>query len=194
MDDRPTSHGIEALIARLHGEGVDAGRREAERLLGEARAAAADLLASARAEAEALRAAARAAADAEREGVDHALELARRDALLALKEELCVQLAGRLRRLVREAIADPALLRRLLLAVVGAEHAPTPAELDALLAEAAGLLLREGASVAAPAGGLRLRLEGDDVIVDVSDATLGALVASHLIPRFRARLDGAHPA
>lgn len=190
MDEKPTSHGIEALIARLHGEGVESGRREAERLVAQARAAAAEILARAHAEADALRAQARAAAEAEREAVVHAFDLAKRDALLALKDELCVQLAGRLRRLVAREIADPDLLRQTVLAAVGSDALPGDAE--RLLGEATRSLFEEGAGPDAARGGVRFRLADGDVVVEVTDATLAQLLAEHLMPRFRARLDGSH--
>jgi len=189
MDTKPTSHGIDTLIARLHGDGVESGRREAERLVAEGRAAAAEILTRAHAEADALRAEARTAAEAERQAVVHAFELAKRDALLALKDELCVQLAGRLRRMVAGEIADPDLLRQTVLAAVG--DGALPGDADRLLGEAARSLFGDGAGSDA-GGGVRFRLAEGDVVVEVTDETLGQLLAEHLMPRVRARLDGTH--
>jgi V/A-type H+-transporting ATPase subunit E len=191
MDQKPTSHGIEELIARLHGEGVESGRREADRILDEARAAAKEIVARARAEADALKEEARGAAAAEREAARHALVLAHRDAVLTLKEDLCIHLAGRLRRLVAREVADPEVLRRALLAALGKGENVHDQDLDRVLAEATKSLLTDGDGFRFPVGGVCIRLRGEDVGVDVSDEALAELLATHLMPRFLARLNGA---
>lgn len=188
MDSQATSHGIDTLIARLHGEGVDAGRREAERILAEARASAEQLLSQARAAAQACQAEARAAASAQAEAAGHALELARRDALLILKDELCVQLAGRLTRLVAQAGRDETLLRRVLSAALDGIDDAALADVDRLLANTLESLLAEGIN---SRSGLHLSLQGQEVHIDLSDQALGELLGAQLLPRFRARLDGA---
>lgn len=149
MEAKPAAHGIEALIGRLHGEGVEAGRREAQRIQAEARETAEKIVAAARAQAESLQAEARRAAQAEREAMGHAFDLARRDALLALKEALCVQLAARLQRAVGEVIADPEQLRRILLAAVNGADEAVRREVDSLLATTAAAMLAEGVSLPA---------------------------------------------
>jgi V/A-type H+-transporting ATPase subunit E len=190
MDAKPTSHGIEGLITRLHGEGVESGRREGERVLNAARAEAAKIIASARSEALRSREEARAAAAAEREAVSHALTLAHRDTLLALKEELCVHVAGRLRRLIAQEVRDPELLRRMLLSVIGDDKLPKPHDLDRLLANTAGSALNDGTGFELAGGWVRIHLSGNEVVVDLSDASLTELLSEHLLPRFLARLNG----
>jgi V/A-type H+-transporting ATPase subunit E len=190
MDAKLTSHGIEDLIARLHGDGVEAGRREATRILQEAQMQAAAILARARSEADQLKETARASAATEQEAARHALRLAFRDTVLALKEELCVHLAGRLRRMVAGIVCDPLLLRQVVVAAAGQQNAVDPEDVDRLLAGAGAAMLREGVGLGAAAG-VRIVLSGQDVVIEVSDETLAALLAERLAPRFLARLDGA---
>lgn len=188
MDDRATSHGIEGLIARLHGDGVEAGRREASRVLEEAQSTAREMVTRAQAEAEALKVEARAAVAAEREAARHAFALARRDALLALKEELCVHLAGRLQRLIAGANADSQAFQRLLMAAVGGEENVVDVDVDEVLTGVTADMLAQGVDLGAARGRVRVRLNGQHVVVDVSDAALVELLSAHLMPRFLSRL------
>lgn len=191
MDAKPTSHGIEGLITRLHGEGVETGRREGDRILNEARSEAAQILANARAEAARLREEARNAAAAELQAARHALTLAHRDTLLALKEELCFRIAGRLRRLVEQETRDPEVLKRVLFSAIGDDKVADQRDLDRLLAKAAGAMLSDGSGCALEGGAVRIHLSGNEVAVDLSDASLTELLGAHLLPRFLAHLNGA---
>lgn len=191
MDAKPTSHGIEGLITRLHGEGVKSGRREGDRIVKEARSQAAQIVADARTEAAQLREEARRAAAAELEAARHALILAHRDTLLALKEELCFRIAGRLRRLIAQQMHDPDVLKRVLFSAIGDDKVADQRDLDRLLAMAAASILDDGSGFASEGGAVRIHLSGNDVAVDLSDASLAELLGAHLLPRFLAHLNGA---
>lgn len=215
-----TESGVRELIDRLHGEGVEAGRAEAQRITEEAQRQAAQILSEARTQADAMLDGARRAAEAQGSQARESLELAFRDALLSLKEELGEQFARQVRALVRAELRDPELLRKLILELgrvaVPDAYAAQPLEilvpvthsragreeqvlepgetaLDSLIAGISADMLREGVELRAadPAqAGLRVRVVGEDVAVDFTDEAVGALLLHYLLPRFRALLDG----
>ncbi|MBC7158904.1 MAG: hypothetical protein H5U21_02505 [Porphyrobacter sp.] len=192
--------GVEALIERLHRDGVEAGRAEAERLLAAARSEADALQAEARAERERLLAEARIEADALRRAGEAALALAHRDAVLRTRETLSRLFADRLGRCVAGALDEPAMLVALVraagqaLAGQGqldvAVHGPA---LDRLTEALAAELIEEGIAITSdlPEPGIRARRAGEAVVIELTDATIGAFLLAHLAPRFRALLEDA---
>jgi V/A-type H+-transporting ATPase subunit E len=201
----PVASGVQELIAKLRGEGVDAGREEAARILADAHRRAEEVLENAQREAADMVGIARATAEAEVRAMREALRLAQRDTVLALKDELTGLLCARLQSAVRDALREPEAMRTALavaldaLARSGADGAelqpaaeseallqgPLRGLLDVLLAR--GVVLRAGVPQAA---GLRLRLNGQGIEVDLTDEALAELLAARLIPRFQALLDG----
>ena len=191
--DTPTSHGIQALIDRLRDEGIVAGRTQAADMLEAARREVEALRAAAVREADGLLESARAQVRLEREAALGAIRLAFRDSVLQLQEEFLHLFAERLRRRVQEQLADRALVRRVLEALLlqhGCDAAITDRDLEALAADTEAHMLADGIELARAAGGVRLKLNGQDVAFEVGDATVTALLLSHLLPRVRRHLDG----
>lgn len=198
MEPTDAAQGIDALIARLQGEGVEAGRREAERVVALARREAEEIVATARREAEALRRGAHLAVEAERAAGRDAVRLAYRDALVSLKEELTEHVAARLTRLCAQALDDSALLAtllRALLAQIGGEPASESDQhdLQTLAAALGKQALGESVTVAREAGGIHLRSADARISIDLHDATLAALLAPRVAQRFRRHLDSTLP-
>lgn len=205
-----TEYGVRELIERLHGEGVEAGREEAQRILEEAQREAAQTLSEARAQADALLDQARREAEAQSSQAREALELAFRDALLRLKEELADQFAREVRALVHSQLGDQQVLRKIILELaqvaVPDELADRPLEilvpaaegeqghaLDAVIAGVTRDMLRAGVELRAadPAQtGVRVLVKGEDVAVEFTDRAVADLLLKYLLPRFRALLDG----
>ncbi|MEA5416681.1 hypothetical protein [Synechococcus sp. BA-132 BA5] len=111
--------GVEELIARLRDQGVEKGRTEAEGLLQEAQAKAATLLAEAEAQARQIVDRARKEAESLQTSGQQALELAFRDANLALKAQLSDRFTGEVRQLVGEEQEKQEILERMILEIVG---------------------------------------------------------------------------
>lgn len=184
---------LESFVAQLHDEGVAAGRREAERLVREAREQASEIVARARAEADAILAEAveREEAAAARARAD--LELAARDAVLQLRAALSETLTHVLRRAVSAELNDPEVVGTLLREVVrgyaraDAERRPTEIRLPRALKEQLerwwmrelASALQEGTASleAAPLleGGFEYRVAGGTVEVSV-EATVEKLL------------------
>jgi V/A-type H+-transporting ATPase subunit E len=200
-----TEAGVDALVERLHRDGVEAGKQEAARLVDTAREEAARIVATAVAERDLLLTEARQKMEGLRKSSQAALDLAFRDVTLRLRETIMALLAERLGARVRAALDDPALLADLIACAArtltgdGAASADVgPAEaLDGKLAALADLLARDLAD-GAPAlrlsgasAGIVLRREGADVAIDLSEETLTALLFGQLQPRFRGIFEGA---
>ena len=207
--------GVQDLIARIRDEGVRAGRQEAERLVREAREEAARVRAEAADEARQTLADARSAVAAEREAALAALRTAARDTGLELRQAVLSSFQERLRRLVTDVTTDVAFVRAMVLVLAGrvAEEVGADRPLRVLVGrwldgaedddvrerERAAVLsiadsmLREGVELAPSdrvRGGARVLLEADGLEFDLTDEAISALLAQHLVPRFRSILTG----
>ncbi|MEM6536462.1 MAG: hypothetical protein AAF668_01895 [Pseudomonadota bacterium] len=111
--------GVNELLARLRADGVEAGKREADILLKEAKSEAAKIRKAALAEAQAARDAAQKESDAFRRAGEDALEAAIRDAILDLKTQMVNKFRADLQRLVSNQMSDTAFLREMILELVG---------------------------------------------------------------------------
>jgi len=218
-----TASGVEELINRLRSDGVEAGRKEAERIVREAEDRANWLVEQARAEADELLANAARETDRFRTSAEEALQVAARDAVLQMKDQLTQQFSEEIGRLVRGEMEHPALLERLILEVAGqvrgraglddearveillpegamelAELREHPdelrhGELSHLVIEVAGNLLRQGVTLTPGRGvrdGIRVRLTDKQIEIDLSSEAIARHLLEHLLPRFRALLEG----
>lgn len=219
MSEPKESSGVEELIERLREQGVAAGRSQADELLEQARRRAEQRLNEARREAEEIVQHARAEASKAQQAGEEAVQLAVRDAVLRLKSELVERFADRVRRLVTRELEDQVFLRQLILEVAGRAAPPTDQDARILLPkDVVGLeqlrrnpeevkegtlshfvvtvtkeLLREGIEIGArddEAGGIRIQLDGDDLEIDLTDRAVADLLLRHLVPRFRAMMEG----
>jgi len=105
---------IEAFVARLQKEGVEAGRKEGERHLAQSRRQAEEILAKARAEAGKIRAEAEADAAGRLEKGRTDLQLAARDTVLRLRDALGRAVRGVLAAGVGQRLSDAEFLGQLL--------------------------------------------------------------------------------
>jgi V/A-type H+-transporting ATPase subunit E len=118
-----TSSGVQELISRLRDEGVQAGSKEAERLLAQARRDAAEILQQARNEAARLRDSTHVEIEKERESATHALKLASRDTVLELRATVSRHFEQHVKRLVSQVSVDEELVKSMILVLAG--HAAT---------------------------------------------------------------------
>ena len=204
QDSTKVSSGVQELIERLRGEGVEAGRQEAKALEATAEARARQILEAAEAQAAESLAEARREIERERSSALEALRLAARDTRLDLKGRLETQFAAELERLVAGELGDPHLLRQLIVALAGesgrelagesleVQLADTGEHLDRLTREIASGLLRQGITLTSGKHehGLKVRVTGKEVEVDLTDEAISRWLASHLMPRFRHLLGG----
>ncbi|MDQ7821312.1 MAG: hypothetical protein RDV48_00820 [Candidatus Eremiobacteraeota bacterium] len=214
-----TSSGVEKLIEKLRSEGVKAGEEEAQRLVSEAEKKSAELMAKAKAEADELFSKAHAEIEREKQGALESLQLGLRDAIIELRERLTTRFKVQLGKLVEAELLDRDFLKKLILVIAG--HAAPPKDeeieilfsrkgiiaenggiaagqsekMDSFIAEILRETLRQGLAVTPSSrdeAGIRIRLRGTDVEVDLSDGALSELILSHLTPRIRHKIEGAH--
>ncbi len=204
-EPKATEAGVEALVDRLHREGVEAGRQEAQRLIETARAEAEALLNAARAENERLLAETGREMEALRRSGEAALQLALRDTLLKIREALTVLLADRLGSRVRSALEEPPRIAELIVlaarrmtdaGTITAELGWGPDASDRLAALADTLCrdLAEGQPQLQIGGvrpGIVLRQDDGTLSVELTDETLTAFLFDQLQPRFRKIFEGA---
>lgn len=117
--DGMISHGVDALIDKLRSDGVAAGQAEAEKLRQQAKTEAAQIVADAKREADAYLKKARTEADNYRAAGEEALNTAMRDAVLTMKAGLTDRFRADVERLVSKEMADPDLLKQMILQIVG---------------------------------------------------------------------------
>lgn len=213
------SSGVEELIQRLREQGVAEGRSQAEELLEQTRRRAEQLLDEAHREAEALSRKAHEDAERTKQAGEEAVRLAVRDALLRLKSEVVQSFSDRVRRLVTRELADQDFLKQLILEVGSRAAPPADKRARILLPQdAIGLeqlrrnpeevkagtlshfvamvtqgVLREGIELDVrddKAVGIRIQLLDDDLEIDLTDRAVADLLLRHLVPRFRAMMEG----
>jgi V/A-type H+-transporting ATPase subunit E len=210
-----TEHGVRELILRLEEEGIEAGRREAARLLAAAEQRAAEVVFHAEQQAAALREATEREAAVRESTLREALRLAARDTVHRLKEELDEVFGTRLRRHVADALATPpvaeVLITRVARALAAAgeaddvrivTHDDAPARrlplddeaaLDGTVAAVLRELVADGVALGAgrhAAGALRILMAGGDLQLELDEQRLTELLRASLSPRLRAVLDG----
>lgn len=214
------SSGVQELVDRLREQGVEEGREKAAALVREAEARAAVVVSKARDEAERLVREARDEAARLRSSGEEALRLAARDAVLALKAEMAARFSDQVRRMVGSKLRDEEFLQRLIVEIAGraVEDARSkPMEvllprdvvglddlrrnpesaregtLSHFVMATAGDVIREGVVLLEgpdDAPGLRVRLKDDGVEIDLTDRAVSDLLLAHLLPRFRAVVEG----
>ena len=111
---------IESFVKTLETEGVDAGKRAAEKIEADARVQAEKIIAEGKATAEQIIADAKADAEKIKARMNSSLELATRDGILMLREKLSQQLKALLQWNVGNALSDENTLTELLRQVIPA--------------------------------------------------------------------------
>ncbi len=204
--------GVQKLIDRLHQEGVDKGRSEADMLLSESRKEAASILDKANRQAEATREAAAVDAEQMKSKGEEAVRLAGRDAILSLTEELRSSFERTLQRFVQDSLQDPTFLRQLILQIAGvavppetdaalnilllgdasddgSDDSPGSDSLNKLAHSLAGQSLRDGLKFTvadSDVPGVRVQVVDQQLEIDLTTDTLTHLLLKHLSPRIRA--------
>jgi V/A-type H+-transporting ATPase subunit E len=201
--------GVQQLIDRLKSEGVQEGKQQADALLLAAKKEAAAILDAARVEADAiLRDAGREAERTEANGT-RALTLAARDTSLQLKEQLEREFRGWIGGMVQQQLDAPDFLAKiiremagqcndaigeatdsinLLIAETGSQNNKAAHEFEKFVASQAAAMFEQGVSVQLDPSvqhGFRMRLEGNNVEIDMTDEGVSAALMRFLAPKFR---------
>lgn len=209
--------GVHELISRIRDDGVQAGQDKADEIISQARQEATRLVSEARAEAEEIQSKAAASIESEHQAALEALKMAARDTRLQLASEVTAAFEQQVKRLVAPVTYDGSFIRSLILVLAGqvAEQFPVDQELQILVSDLiagrehenealdqqaresvlgiASDMLREGVEIIPDSevtGGARVRVVGQDLEVDLTDDAIANLLLKHLLPRYRAILEG----
>ena len=210
-----SSSGVQKLISRIRDEGVQAGQAEADQLLKDAKTQAAKIISEAKADAAVTREKATAEIEAEKTAALEALRLAARDTTLELRSSIISGFESYMKRLVSAQTADEEVVKSIVLVLAG--HAvdefikdkdllvrvsdslfetgdrSDPKRARQTVLEITSEMLREGIELVPASdvhGGVRVQVVGEDLEIDLSDEAVSALILRHLLPRFRAILEG----
>ena len=203
-EQHPIGQGVQELIDRLHEEGIKSGREESETILREAKKEAARILDEAKREAETLKAESHAKVEAERTAAHEMLQAAGRDAILTLREQLMMQFEHHIKNVVDAKLSETSFLEKMILAITeqAASRGETPelsvgtlgmekAEADTFIEALMAKELAQGITITPYGGrGIRLKIEGGDVVIDLSREALSELIFRLLTPRYRAIFEG----
>ena len=160
---------LQELTKKLYDEGLEKGRAEADRLVGEAKNEAAKIVAEARAQAEEIVKKARDKAEDVEKNTMTEIALAGKQAAAKIKSEIASMIVAKATAAgVKEAALDPAFIKEMLLAVAGNWNGADAGkvELKALLPE-----VKSGFKVGAKDGGY---------YISFSDADFDALLGEYL--------------
>ena len=219
MEDKaPQASGIQDLIGRIRDDGVEAGQARADEIIAEARSEGARLLAEAKSQAEQTQKKASAEIESFKSAALEALKLAARDTRLQLEAEVLAAFEEHVKRLVAPVGYDGSFVRALVLVLAGqtAQEYPRDQQLEILVSDLlagreeenedldrviresvlgiSGNMLREGVEIIPSSevpGGARVRVVGEDLEIDLTDEAISKLLLKHLLPRYRAILEGS---
>ncbi|MHC4352811.1 MAG: hypothetical protein ACYS0H_08830 [Planctomycetota bacterium] len=200
---------IESFVKTLESEGVEAGKKAAEKIEAEARERAAGVIAEAKEEANQIVAEAQSEAEKVKGRMNSSLELATRDAIYLLREKLGQQLKFLLEANVEEALSDDGTLSQVLREVIpvcaraNVENTLTteiniPQDLksrlvESTLRELAHLLKDQNVQVNAKhtlaKAGFEYKIEGSTV--EVSTESVTALLSEMIDPELQQFLERA---
>jgi V/A-type H+/Na+-transporting ATPase subunit E len=204
-----TVSGVQELINQIRDEGVAAAKQESEKLIKEAKEKAASLVAKAKAEAKEAKDKADRDIALEKATAVEALKLAARDTVLRLGTDVRAAFESHVRRLVGAELKDEGVLRDIILTIAakGASQLPQHKDVEILLSEGPGderikqfilkttrTMLKEGIELKPDprmAAGIKVRLKGDDLEIDLTEKAVTDLLMQHLLPRYRKIVRGA---
>lgn len=217
-DKAQQSSGVQELISRIRDDGVHAGQNKAEEIIAEARHEASRILAHATAEAEETQRKSSAEVESFKRAAIEALKMAARDTRLQLEAGVLASFEAHVKRLVAPVEYDGSFVRAMLLVLAGqaVDQYPRDQELEILVSDLlagrqddneeldktiresvlgiSGNMLREGIEIIPTSevvGGVRVRVVGEDLEIDLTSEAVSSMLLKHLLPRYRGILDGS---
>jgi V/A-type H+-transporting ATPase subunit E len=221
MTEHKLSSGVQDLINRLHDKGIEEGKKSGENIVAEAHRHSKEIIDRAQQEADDILLQARYETERLHESARDAVQLAARDTMLDLKSALVNQFSQRVGEFVTDAVTDEDFLQQLIIEIAGTVKERVEGKnIEILLpANVVGLeelrkepakvkegglgqfvltlskdILRQGVTITATGsqqGGLVIKMVNEEVRIDFTDEVIIDLLLEHLLPRFRALLEGS---
>lgn len=197
--------GVQEFIDKLKNQGVNEGQRQAEEILKDAHSKASRILTQAEAEADKLLTDARHTIEVERKSSHEAIKASFRDTEIALRSKVRDAFSAHLRRLVSLQLEDKNFIKELVLAIAGAKaheiagasqvEILLPSEkMEHLVLGITDGMLREGIELKSSTdvkGGIKVRLVGKDIELDLTNEAFSDLLLKYLLPRYKEIVSGA---
>ena len=212
------SSGVQSLIDRLHDDGVNLGKTEGENIVAEAERRSEWIIQQANEEAKRIIEDATKDASFIKDSGSRALEMAYRDILISLKNNLLDQFSSRIRSVVSTTLNDENLLISMILEIAKNDRdSDTPVKLllpkafigledlrknpDQLknspllsfIAEQTSIMLENGIEIGVGdhrEAGIVVRQNAGEIELELTEQALSRLLLKHLQPRFRALIEG----
>jgi len=221
MDGQKLSSGVQELIDRLREEGVAEGRNQAEKRIADAKKQARQIMEKAGRDADEILLQARQEAAKYRKNAQEAMEIAARDTVLVLKSALTSRFSRRVSEMVGATVSDEAFLRKVILEIaakvrdqikddeklevllpadiIGLEELrrhPEKAKegsLGQFVLSAAEEMFRDGVTIqeGPQRKGIQIKLVDRKLVIDINEKVISEILMQHLLPRFRALLEGS---
>lgn len=214
MKSTNETSGVQELIDKLKNLGVGQGQREAEQLLKEAHNEASRILCEAQKQADKLLAEGRKKLEVEKKSSHEAIKTAFRDTELALRSHVRQAFSAHLKRLVSLELQDKEFIKQLVLVIArkNAAEIDQSSQMELLLPAkifeieenelseegkksmrhlVLGItedMLRKGIELKAATdvkGGIKVRLVGKDIELDLTDDSITDLLLKYLLPHYR---------
>jgi V/A-type H+-transporting ATPase subunit E len=213
-DNQESLSGVQELIDKLRNQGVIEGQKQAEQLINEAHSKASQILLQAERDADQLLSEARQKIEMEQKSSHEAIKTAFRDSEIALRSKLREAFSAHLKRLVSLELKDKDFIKQLILTIASAKRSEIEpishveilmpakiletdekgkARLHHLVLGITHDMLREGIELTPSLdvkGGIKVRLVGNDLEIDLTDETLSNLLLKYLLPRYREIISG----
>lgn len=201
----PISENVQALIDKLHFEGVKAGSEDARLIVQKAKQEAAKIIDDAQKEADRLRAEAHAMIEKEKSASEAAFKTSLRDSVLTLKTQLFLQFKNQLQKQISTQMDDEKFLETLILTIAKAAISEEAQNINILVGEIkdyenrrdrlieaiASKMLEDGIALGTGRDkGIKIKLIDQEVEVDLSEEALTELIYQLIIPRYRELFEG----
>jgi V/A-type H+-transporting ATPase subunit E len=217
-DKAQQSSGVQELISRIRDDGVHEGQNKAEEIIAEARREASRILVQAASEVEEKQRKSSAEVESFKRAALEALKMAARDTRLQLEAGVLASFEAHVKRLVAPVEYDGSFVRAMLLVLAGqaVDQYPRDQKLEILVSDLlagrqddneeldktiresvlgiSGNMLREGIEIIPTSevvGGVRVRVVGEDLEIDLTSEAVSSMLLKHLLPRYRGILDGS---
>ncbi|MDP0590094.1 MAG: hypothetical protein QS748_13280 [Candidatus Endonucleobacter bathymodioli] len=218
-EEKTVSVGVQELIEKLHSQGINSGRAEADKIITVAEEKAAELIADTNQRATAIITKAQKEADFITKAGKEALQLAERNAILELKDFLLKKFSEQIRAAVSSSMNDDKLLEKMIIEVAGKNSLRGEQNIDIILPKKIigvdelsgnkeslkneGLLkfamkstrdmLQDGVTFSVGENnqtGICFRLIDKNIEVELTDKAVASVLLKHLQPRFLSLLEG----
>jgi len=204
-ENTPIAENVQALIDKLHFEGVKAGREDAQLIVQQAKQEAAKIIQEAQKEADKLRNDAQEWIEKEKIASQSAFKTALRDSILKLKTQLFLQFKNQLQQNISHTMQDETFLETLILSIAQAATTSQEENIKIIVGEiedyehkrdqliqAISTQMTQN-KIALGVGrdkGIKIALVDQEVEVDLSQEALTELIYQLIIPRYRELFEG----